>query len=329
MTKYKSRIFITGDTHCSIDIHKLNSNNFPIGSTLTKNDIVIICGDAGFVWSGDDKDQHWIDWIDRKPWTTVYVCGNHENFDLLKKYPVVDFHGAKAHQISHSLYHILRGEIFEINDETFFCFGGAFSHDRECRVENISWWQDELPVQREIDNAITNLNKYNHKVDYIITHDVPTEINMALGYTIPNMNNYDKGKYIHICQFLQNVFETVQYKVWFAGHYHINQLCQHHLQILYHDIVELKKIPECYVTIDSKINKIMSRNYSRLELLKLCQEDNLYMTSRKMDKKENFSQYETIIKVEDFFNVDVTDKELSALTYLYNKYLTEKQTFKE
>lgn len=329
MKKQKSRIFITGDTHCSIDIHKLNSKNFLTGCTLTKNDIVIICGDAGFVWSGDKEDQRWINWIDRKPWTTVYVCGNHENFDLLKKYPIVDFHGAKAHQISHSLYHILRGEIFEMNDETFFCFGGAFSHDREYRVENISWWQDELPIQEEIDNAITNLNRYNNKVDYIITHDVPTEINISLGYTVANMNNYDKGKYIHICQFLQNIFETVHYKVWFAGHYHINQLCKQHLQILYQDIVELKAVPEYYVTIDNEINKIMSRSYSRFELLKLCQEDNLYMTSRKMDKKENFSQYESIIKVEDFFQVEVNDKELAALTYLYNKYIIKKQTDKE
>ncbi|WRK54937.1 hypothetical protein SD457_08900 [Coprobacillaceae bacterium CR2/5/TPMF4] len=44
-----------------------------------------------------------------------------------------------------------------INDETYFCFGGAFSHDIEYRIENISWWQDELPVQEEIDNAIANL----------------------------------------------------------------------------------------------------------------------------------------------------------------------------
>lgn len=32
----KSRIFITGDTHCPHDIHKLKSDFFPQGKELTK-----------------------------------------------------------------------------------------------------------------------------------------------------------------------------------------------------------------------------------------------------------------------------------------------------
>ena len=49
MTTKKSRVFITGDIHCPIDIDKLNSKCFDEGNNLTKNDILIICGDAGFV----------------------------------------------------------------------------------------------------------------------------------------------------------------------------------------------------------------------------------------------------------------------------------------
>ena len=33
------RVFITGDTHQSLDINKLNSKNFPLNSILTKDDI--------------------------------------------------------------------------------------------------------------------------------------------------------------------------------------------------------------------------------------------------------------------------------------------------
>lgn len=72
-----SRIFITGDVHCPYDIYKLNSKHFPLGKTLTKNDYVIICGDAGFVWSGNKEDEWWIKWISEKPWTTLFVDGNH------------------------------------------------------------------------------------------------------------------------------------------------------------------------------------------------------------------------------------------------------------
>lgn len=45
------RLFCCGDTHQNIDIHKLNSTNFKIGNELTKEDIIVILGDASFVWS--------------------------------------------------------------------------------------------------------------------------------------------------------------------------------------------------------------------------------------------------------------------------------------
>ncbi len=127
MTTKKSRVFITGDIHCPIDIDKLNSKCFDEGNNLTKNDILIICGDAGFVWNGGNRDKKWIEWISRRPWTTVYVDGNHENHNLLKTYPVIDFFGAKAHKISDSLFHIKRGEIMTINDNLFLFWWCFFS----------------------------------------------------------------------------------------------------------------------------------------------------------------------------------------------------------
>lgn len=50
-------VFITGDTHCPIDIKKLNFKNFPQGKNLTKDDYVIICGDFGGVWNGKRSDE--------------------------------------------------------------------------------------------------------------------------------------------------------------------------------------------------------------------------------------------------------------------------------
>jgi hypothetical protein len=62
-------IFITGDTHGSIDIDKLNSKNFPSGKFLTKNDYVIILGDFGFIWKNepDKTEKYWMNWFKNKP----------------------------------------------------------------------------------------------------------------------------------------------------------------------------------------------------------------------------------------------------------------------
>lgn len=332
------RIFITGDTHCPHDIHKLNSKNFPIGQTLTKDDIVIICGDAGFIWSGNKSDKWWIDWISRKPWTTVYVDGNHENHPLLNSYPIVEFHGAKANKICDSLYHIKRGEIMTLRGEKYFCFGGAFSHDVEYRTEGKSWWQEELPVQDEVDNALRNLEIVNNTVDYVITHDVPSSINYRLGYALPSMGYYDKGKYVHLNQFLQNIMDTIHFKVWFAGHYHIDRKIDN-VQILYNDIVEIKKQKkmifgqetsdyEFYCRLDG-IQEIMSRKFSQKELLERVKKEELYVSSRQINTKEHFSIDEYCVSIDEFFKLTVTEEEFDALTYLYNRYTVEKDTLDE
>lgn len=74
----RRRIFVTGDTHVRHDIQKLEKENFAAGETLCKDDILIICGDAGIVWLDEEKDRELIAWYDSRPWTTVYCDGNHE-----------------------------------------------------------------------------------------------------------------------------------------------------------------------------------------------------------------------------------------------------------
>lgn len=66
-------VFITGDTHCPIDIKKLNSKNFPQGKNLTKDDYVIICGDFGGVWDGKRSDEWWLKWLDKKTMDN-FIC---------------------------------------------------------------------------------------------------------------------------------------------------------------------------------------------------------------------------------------------------------------
>lgn len=137
-------IYMTGDTHGSIDIQKLNTKNFPKQKKLTKQDYIIICGDFGNVWyppnsKGYKEDKYWLRWFNNKSFTTLFVDGNHEGFPTLNLYPTVPFCGGMAGQIDSSIYHLKRGEIYTIEGKTFFCFGGAQSHDRAYRKEGVSW----------------------------------------------------------------------------------------------------------------------------------------------------------------------------------------------
>lgn len=54
---------------------------------------------------------------------------NHENFDRLMAYPVEEWHGGKIQRIRPSVIHLMRGQVFELEEKKLFTFGGASSHD--------------------------------------------------------------------------------------------------------------------------------------------------------------------------------------------------------
>ena len=204
-------IYITGDTHIPIDITKLGSKRFPEQKEMTEKDYLIICGDFGGIFSGDNEEKYWLKWLANKNFTTLFVDGNHENFDLLEQYPKVTFCKGNAHKINDKIYHLMRGEIFVIDGKKIFSFGGASSHDKNFRTEGKSWWKQELPSEREYQNAFDNLKKSDNKVDIIVTHCAPTVIQRE----IDPLYKADT-----LTDFLQGIKSNIKYNKWFFGHYH-------------------------------------------------------------------------------------------------------------
>ena len=82
-------IFITGDTHGSIDFAKLRvfAKNNP---SLTREDFMIIAGDFGGVWNKTTLEND-LKPYEALPFTVLFVDGNHENFDLIFSFPVESF----------------------------------------------------------------------------------------------------------------------------------------------------------------------------------------------------------------------------------------------
>lgn len=39
-------------------------------------------------WSGSNEEKYWLDWLGDRPWTTLFVDGNHECFPHLAELPV-------------------------------------------------------------------------------------------------------------------------------------------------------------------------------------------------------------------------------------------------
>ena len=219
---------------------------------MTKDDYVIICGDFGGIWNYITESIHekqLLDLLDSKNFTTLFVDGNHENYTRLYNYPVEEWHGGKVHKIRNSVLHLMRGEIFDIDNKKIFAFGGARSHDIQdgilnldeeeriyeyrkrgayFRIRDFSWWDLELPTNQEMENGIKNLEKVNYKVDYVISHCCPTSIQALINPTY---------KRDILTDYLQQISEKCIFKKWYFGHYHDYRQVNAQFTLLYEDIV--------------------------------------------------------------------------------------------
>ena len=74
--------------------------------------------------------------------------GKHENFTRLYNYPVEEWYGGKVHKIRDSVLHLMRGEIFNIDNKNFFTFGGAKSHDIQEGILNLDEEEKYMNIEK-------------------------------------------------------------------------------------------------------------------------------------------------------------------------------------
>lgn len=234
------KLLLTGDIHGEHDIRKLSTKKLNANElNLTKEDYLIITGDFGLIWEGtaSSRERYWLNWLDEKPWTTLFVDGNHENHARLDDYPVTLWNGGKIHEVSDSVIHLMRGQVFDLQGKKFFTMGGAYSHDIEFRIPDRSWWAREVPSFCEREEALANLAAHDNKVDYIITHDAPEIVAQRLirysGDWSRRLDEYEKW-------LQENIADKVEFKMWFHGHHHIDyEFYDGKYQSMYYDIVSL------------------------------------------------------------------------------------------
>jgi hypothetical protein len=234
-----NRIFVTGDTHGGQvgDAKKLTTRNFPEGKNLDKGDFVIVVGDFGYVWALNEpskEELHNYKWFNERPWTTLFVDGNHENFDRLDFLPEEEMFGGKVGKLSDTIYHLKRGEIYTIAGRKILTMGGGMSIDKIYRTENISWWKEEAPSEKDYVNCLDNLRDHDNKVDVILTHDCSKRI-----YDVFDIPKYPDRTQLQ--QFLEHLEKDVDFDEWYFGHYHQDHKFDDKHQVLYQKIKEITK----------------------------------------------------------------------------------------
>lgn len=203
-------IYITGDMHG--EEQRLYEK--PL-RRLKEGDTLLVCGDFGFVWDDSPKERKLLEYLGSRKYTVAFVDGTHENYDLLNRCRMTVWNGGRVHRVAGNLFHLMRGQIFTLEGQTFFTFGGGESYDREMRQEHVSWWREELPSPSEMSEGAENIDDAGCKVDYIITHEPPSLVKSSM-----LLRHGEADRVNRLNGYLEQLNRECTFRHWFFGSMH-------------------------------------------------------------------------------------------------------------
>ena len=206
-------VYVTGDMHG--DASRFSD---PRLKKLKKGDTLLVCGDFGFLWNGGKAEQKLLKQIGSKKFNVCFLDGTHENFELLKSYEVIEWNGGKAQQIYKNLYHLMRGQIYELEGLKIFTMGGGESPDIDIRFDNDSWSRDEIPTQVELIEGANNLEKVDCKVDIILTHELPATIKGFL-----KLKEKGPVRVTALNAYFEELGKSATFQKWYFGSMHVDK----------------------------------------------------------------------------------------------------------
>ena len=216
-------IYLISDPHGGESLKGLESF-LKIG---TDKDVLIILGDLGIKFEDTDENQKFTKWFFSLNKQIALVEGNHENHAFINSFPSDTWCGGEVHRLSDSIVHLKRGNIYEIEGKTFFVMGGSKSSAKW--KEMGLWFDGEEPTGEELSLAYSNLNKYNHKVDYVLTHKY-------VNYKEIENNKYPPLSLEGLTKYID---ENVTFSHWYSGHWHINKVIDATHTIVYDEPIPI------------------------------------------------------------------------------------------
>ena len=248
-------IYLTGDIHGYI-FERFNPNAMPGEDSWTEEDKIIVLGDFGLIFFPcmelfTDKialEKKRIAFLESKKYEILFVDGNHENFDrLTTEFPMEERYGGTVRRIGRNIFWLQRGEIYTIEDQTFFCMGGAYSIDKAQRLNydhaildhyencpdlHISWWPQELPSNVDYKRASENLLAHDRKVDYVLSHTAPRTLIQMMKRT-PDPHDYELTGY------LDYIWHEIEFNHLYFGHWHEDRYVHPKATALYEKVITI------------------------------------------------------------------------------------------
>ena len=222
-------VYITGDMHGELE--RLYDKNF---RKLKSGDVLIVCGDFGYIFHGDKTEKQVIDFLASRRFVTAFVDGTHDNLQTIYRARETYWHGGKVHRIKGNLIHMMRGQIFEIEGNRFFTFGGGESIDKDMRIPSGNWWREEEPSPAEMAQGARCLDEAGLFVDYIITHEPPALVKSAI-----LLRRGDADRINKLNGYLEEIGRSCTFRHWYFGSLHEDRVITEHHTCVFRKMVPL------------------------------------------------------------------------------------------
>jgi 3-oxoacid CoA-transferase subunit A len=214
-------IFITGDTHGQFE----RIAAFCDKAQTTKDDILIILGDAGINYHGGSRDRSQKRLLTRLPITLLSIHGNHEQRPVsIPSYRITTWQGGQVY-VEDGFPNLLfakDGEVYDLDGIRTLVIGGAYSVDKGIRLlSGYGWWPDEQPsdeIKRELE---VRLDKEGWKVDAVLSHTTPLKY-MPIEVFLPGVDQRNVDQSTEA--WLDGIEDRLTYKRWYCGHYHTEKV---------------------------------------------------------------------------------------------------------
>ncbi len=206
-------VYVTGDTHG--DPERLSKVAL---KALNSGDTLIVAGDFGFVWNNSKSEQKTLKLLSKRKYNICFIDGTHENFDILNDYPVSVWNGGKVHAISDNIYHLCRGQVFNIDGLSIFTMGGGESDDLDSRIEDNPWLKYEIPSKEELIEGANNLEKCDCKLNVIISHEPSTTIKSFL-----KLGDNEPMHVTALNAYFDELSKCSEFDRWFFGSLHLDK----------------------------------------------------------------------------------------------------------
>lgn len=210
-------IYITGDTHGSFGRVEKFCERFG----TSREDILIILGDAGINFSGGWRDRMKKELLETLPVKIFAIHGNHEQRpQTIGTYKEKMWRGGLVYYEEEfpDLLFAKDGEVFDLDGKKAIVMGGAYSVDKMMRLMyGYGWWPDEQPSEEIKRDVERKLDELGWKVDVVLSHTTPLKYEPVEVF-LKGIDQSEVDKSTE--EWLDGIEDRLEYGKWYCGHYH-------------------------------------------------------------------------------------------------------------